>query len=105
MQIDKETVNELTNGHTTVGTTKAKLVDLELNAYKGILLRCPGSADPGGGNSDPVWVGGAGVTADSAATGGMPILPGSSMFVPLERANLLYVISTAADQDIAWMVI
>lgn len=104
MFIDKETVDagSLRNGHTAVGTTRAKLSELTTPLVKGILLRCPGSVDPNS-NTAPVWIGGPSVTADATATGGIPILPGDSAFFPLERLDLLYVISTTANQDIAWM--
>lgn len=104
MFIDKETVdaNSLRNGHTSVGTTPQKLSDLDTKVVKGILLRCPGSVDPVS-NTAPVWIGGPAVTADSTATGGIPILPGSSMMVPLERLDSLWVVSTVNNQDIAWL--
>jgi hypothetical protein len=80
-----------------VGTT------LGTGALKGILLRAPGSGDDSP-NSAPVYVGGAGVTADNMPeTGGMPICPGETLFVPLENLELLYAISTAANQQLAWI--
>lgn len=102
VDVAKESVGEVYNGHKTVGTTAVKLTDLSFPMLKGVLLRCPGGSDPVG-NSVPVWVGGRGVTADSAATGGVPILPGNSIFIPIERANLLWVVSSSADQDVAWL--
>lgn len=104
MFIDKETVGagSLRNGHTVVGATPTKLTDLTSTVVKGILLRCPGSVDPVS-NTAPVWIGGPSVTADSSETGGIPILPGDSMMVPLERLDSLYVVSTAINQDIAWL--
>jgi hypothetical protein len=103
MNIEKETVQgTLRHGHTTVGTSRVQLTALQLTAMKGVTIRAPGADDPVP-NSDPVWVGSANVTADSAATGGIPILPGASIFIPVEQLNSLYVISTAIDQDVAWM--
>lgn len=102
MEITKETVQELKTGHTVVGTSRIKLTELDFSLFKGVLLRCPGSSDPTP-NTDPIWVGGASVAADSGATGGIPVLPGDAMFIPIDRPTRLYVISTAVSQDIAWM--
>ena len=103
MEITKETVPGVSHGHQAAGTSRVRLTDLDIPVLKGVLLRCPGSEDDGGGNTASVWVGGAGVTADSTATGGMPILPGDSLFVPIERPMSLFIISTDADQDVAWI--
>jgi len=104
MDVTKESVEEFYNGHATVGLTRVKLTGtLSFPLNKGILLRCPGGTDPNP-NSDPIWVGGAGVTADSAAgSGGMPMIPGDVLFIPIDRSDKLWVISTDTDQDIAWM--
>ena len=103
MNIEKEVSpgKSLYNGHTTVGLTAVPLAN-KFPTTRGILLRCPGSLDPTP-NTACVWVGGKGVTADSAATGGMPIAPGSHLVLPVDDASAIYVISTAADQDVAWM--
>lgn len=103
MEITKESVPGLLHGHQAAGTSRIRLTDLDIPVHKGVLMRCPGSEDAGGGNTAPVWVGGNGVTADSAATGGIPILPGDSLFVPIERPMSLFIISTDADQDVAWI--
>lgn len=106
MEITKETIEVFGHGHAVVGTSPTKLVTYSVAALKGVLLRCPGSADPSG-NTDPVWVGnGPNVTANSnVQNGGMPLLPGSAMFIPLDDPSKLWVISTAVDQDIAWMIV
>ncbi len=106
MDISRETVHDLWQGHALVGLTRVKVVSLELGtqALKGILLVTPGTNAPVP-NTHPVWVGGGGVSADSnAETGGMPLLPGDSLFVPVADVSKLYAVSTAADQDLAWMV-
>jgi hypothetical protein len=105
VQIDKETVSDLYHGVTVVGTQRTFLTDKAPKAYKGVLLRCPGSTDDGGGNSVSVYVGGRGVTADKNASGGIPITPGTAMFVPIEDASRLFVIATANNQHIAWMLV
>ncbi len=104
MDIDRETTpsGELKNGHTVVGATTSPLTPLSFKGYRGVLVYAPGNADPTP-NTAPVWVGRAAVTADSeVGTGGMPLVPGASLFIPVDDPSKLYVISTVADQDIAW---
>ena len=106
MDIGKETVNDLWHGHTVVGTSRVKIVSLALGtqALKGILLVTPGTGAPTP-NTNPIWIGGIGVTADSTPeTGGMWLMPGDRLFVPLADVPKLYAVSTAASQDLAWMV-
>lgn len=105
MEITKESVRELKHGWTTVGTTAIQLSPLDFNAFKGVLMFCPGTTYPGGGNAVPVWIGGAKMTADNGPNGGVPIVPGSSMMIPIERIDLIYVISSMADQKISWMLL
>lgn len=104
MEVVKESVIELYAGHTAAGLIRLRAVTPDFEGMlKGVLLRAPGSGDPTP-NIAPIWLGGNGVTADSNEnTGGMPLPPGESLFIPLERLDRLFVISTAADQDLAWM--
>ena len=104
MEIAKESVVDLFTGHVVVGTTRKRVVAPDFEGMmKGLLVRAPGSGDPTP-NAVTVWIGGNGVTADSnMSTGGMPLPPGESMFIPLERLEKLWAISTAADQDLAWL--
>lgn len=104
MEVVKESVNDLYHGHVTIGTTRKRVVQMDFSGMlKGILIRAPGSGDPIA-NTVPVWFGGTGVTADSICeTGGMPLPPGECLFVPLEQLKSLYAISTADNQDLAWM--
>ncbi len=104
MDIDHEAVENLHHGHTAVGTTAVVLTNLDLPIYKGILLRCPGESDDTP-NTATVYVGGPGVTADASATGGMPILPGTAIFLPVSEVSLVYLVSQGAAQDVAWMLI
>ena len=95
----------LIHGHTTVGTSIVQLTTINDSVFKGVLLRCPGSSDPVP-NGSPIWVGNIFVTADSTAdSGGLPIAPGEALFIPIDDPSNLYVRSTAAGQDIAWMLI
>ena len=103
MEITKEAVRELFQGHKSVGTTRVKLTELDFTVNKGVLVRCPGTSDPVA-NTVPVWIGGSAVTANSAeGTGGIPILPGDSIFIPIDKPNLLWVVSSAVSQDVAWL--
>lgn len=105
MKIEQESVNGLNHGHTVVGTTRVKLTSVAgFKALKGVLMRAPGSTDPTP-NIAPIWVGGPGVAADSTDKGGIPILPGDALFIPVEQLDSLWVISTSNAQDIAWLSI
>ena len=104
MDVVKESVSDMFFGHTSVGTTAKKIVPQKFPVQKGVLLRSPGAGDPVP-NTRPVWIGGCGVTADSLATGGVPLCPGESMFIPLEDPTRLHAVSTAEGQDLAWMAV
>jgi len=94
---------ELRNGHKTVGTSAVQLTPQSFKAEKGILIRSPGADDPTP-NTAVVWVAQTpNVTADSTGSGGYPLAPGESVSLPVNDPSKLYVISTAADQTIAWM--
>lgn len=57
-------------------------------------------------NSGIVYVGPSGVTADSAdATDGFPLYPGDSLFLPVENANLVYVIASTNNQKARWIAV
>ena len=100
--IGKESARDLFYGHRQVGVVAHQLSDDSIPCNKGVLLRTPGPVDPVP-NTACVWVGGEGVTASNAANGGMPIPPGETLFVPIDDPARLWVISTDADQDVAWM--
>jgi hypothetical protein len=91
-------------GHKVVGATAVQLTALSAEMRKGILLRTPGDSDPTP-NTAPIWVGNnASVTADSdPETGGMPLVPGAALEVPAQNAQDIWLISTAASQDVAWI--
>src|SRR3989304_541074 len=99
--IGQETIKafELAHGHTVVGSSRETIIPENFTAVKGILLRCPGIDDPIP-NTAPIWIGKAGVTADSGVSGGMPILPGASLFLPTANPIALYAISPDEDQDL-----
>lgn len=91
-------------GHKVVGATAVRLTDVSAEMVKGVLVRTPGDADPTP-NTATIWVGNnPKVTADSnVETGGMPVIPGAALTIPAKYAHDIWVISTAASQDIAWI--
>lgn len=99
---DSSGIKDLGNGHLLVTQAAAPITN-KSGLYRGILLRCPGSKDPTP-NTRPVWIGRKGVTANSGDTGGMPVVPGSSLFVPIDDPTQLYAVTdTMVDQDLAWL--
>ena len=105
MELYRETVKYVANGHTLVGLVATQLSLTTYKINKGVLLRAPGAVDSIS-NTTAIWVGNQAVTNDSNPdTGGMPIIPGASLFIPIDDITLLYVIAGAVDQDIAWMVV
>jgi hypothetical protein len=106
VKVSKSTVpNRVYHGHKVVGTTVVRLVPTSNDLTTGLLIRTPGVDDPVP-NTAVVWVGGSNVTADSdEATGGFPLTPGGSLVINVEHVTDLHFISTAADQEIAWIAI
>jgi hypothetical protein len=103
MDIEREAVNDLYYGHQTAGVVARRLVERSCPCLKGVLLRTPNTTDPVP-NTACVWVGDSRVKANSDEDrGGMPIPAGEALFLPVSNANRLWVISTADNQDVAWM--
>ncbi len=100
----KETspAKDLKYGHTAVGTTAVPITPNSVELVRGLLLRAPGPNDltP---NTDVVYIGHKQVTPDSSATGGMPLLPGSVIELPIDDPSLIFAISLTEGQDLAWM--
>jgi hypothetical protein len=100
---DTVETKELKWGHKVVGASAVQLTALEFKFTKGLLIRAPGTGDTTP-NTNPIWIGGKGVTANSnVGTGGVPLLPGESINLPVDDPTEVYVISDAATQDVAWM--
>lgn len=94
---------DLIHGHTAVGVTTVPLTTLSLKCVRGLLLRAPGPGEDDA-NTDVVYCGRAAVTADADTnTGGFPILPGSTLFLPVDDPSKVYVVSPSASQSLAWM--
>ncbi len=103
--IGKEAATALAFGHCPVGITARRLTDTPTPCQKGVLVRAPGSVDPTP-NTACVWVGDSRVLASSdQQRGGMPVPPGEALFVPIDDPNRLWAVSTADNQDLAWMAI
>jgi hypothetical protein len=102
--IEKESIDSpVQNRVVVVGATAVPINPFEFRFMKGFLLYLPGTLDPTP-NTAPVWIGDAKVTADmDADTGGFPLVPGSSLFVPVEFLRDVYAISTMADQHLMWL--
>lgn len=107
VDVSKDSVASWEVGHKSVGTSHVQLFPTisVSNVYKGVMIRTPGSSDPAA-NSAPIWIGKDNVTADSTpGTGGFPLIPGATIVIPLEIVDQIYAISTAASQDLAYMLI
>lgn len=77
---------------TTVGVTAVPLPAAPLAGRATMLMQ----ADPA--NTANIYLGASTVTADTAATGGIILLPGQSIPISLAAAVILYARSTAASQ-------
>lgn len=103
MQLGQETVPDVAHSWVEVGATRVKISAIGYPLLKGILIHAPGSTYPGGGNDATIWIGGPGVTADAEVTGGIPLAPGTSLFLAVTSADKLWAVSTDADQLLAWI--
>ena len=100
----KETspARDLKHGHAVVGTVAVPVTPNKVELVRGLLLRAPGSNDPTP-NTDVIYIGLKSVTADLSPTGGMPLLPGAIMELPIDDPSVIYAISLSPNQDLAWM--
>lgn len=88
----------LDHGHIPVGTAAAQLLATKFNFRYGVTLYASSS------NAANIWIGRSGVTANTnAITGGFPLVPGSSITLPVAEMQHIYAISTSASQDLAWL--
>lgn len=89
------------HGWVVVGTSPVQLTaKIFAEVYKGVLI----VADPD--NTNTIFLGRASVTSDKDPdTGGIPLPPGASITIPIEAPQLIYAISDAATQRVAWMTI
>jgi len=83
-------------GRKSVGLVAAPLAEESLPCVHGVMLV------PHPDNTGSVYFGGPGCTADSdATTDGCLVLP-AGVTVPIEEAALLYLVASAADQQVFW---
>jgi len=91
----------LTTGSlSTVGTTAVQMHSGSILAVTGITVRSSPS------NTAMIYIGPSTVTANTAAaTDGMPLKIGESITLALTNINLIYLIATAAAQEVFWVVL
>jgi hypothetical protein len=93
VEVVKSGVKDFSHGQTTVGATAVKLVETSHAVYGVAIVP---SVDTG----QSVYVGGVGVTA---ATG--LLVPAGGILIPVSDPSKLFVVATAADQTVTWMVL
>lgn len=100
MEITQETspANDLKHGHIPVGTETVRLCHSFITR-RGVLLRADSE------NTANVYVGNGPNIDTGGENGGMPLPPGTSLFIPIDDPSVLYVVSTDTDQDLAWMAV
>ncbi len=99
--IQKMTRNSqfLDHAHVVVGTSAVQISSrTDIKCKQGIVLYANVS------NTNKIWIGKEGVTANNnAITGGFVLTPGSSLEVPIEEMLNIYARSDAAAQDLMWI--
>ena len=83
-----------------IDTIAEQITSTSFSAKRGVILRCPLA------NTGTVYVGNSDVTAGTtAATDGIPIESGESLFLEVNNPNLLYAIGSANNQTIFWLAV
>jgi len=100
MEITAETspAADLKHGHTPVGTEAIPLCHSFITR-RGVLVRADNA------NSANVFIGLGPNVSTNGENGGMPLPPGTSLFVPVDDPSALYLISTDTDLDVARMAV
>jgi hypothetical protein len=86
--------------HTVVGVTPVALGNTAVKFVRGLLLRAPGHDDVTP-NTGVIFIGDRNVTVAT----GLALIPGASIELPVDDSSLIYVVSTHADQDLAWLAV
>ncbi len=104
INVHREAVNfPIQNRNVAVGVAAVEVNPFGFRFIKGIQLYAPGSSDVAP-NTATIWLGNINVTSDQDVdTGGFPLVPGSSLFLPSEFVDGLYVISGSASQILTWL--
>ena len=84
-------------GQTAVGGTYVNLANHA--AVRGVIIKALA------GNTANIYVGNNNSVTTSGTTGGLELIPGDSIFLPLTNLNLVFCISTIAAQKVSWVVI
>jgi hypothetical protein len=89
-----------TGSLSTVGTTAVQMHSGSILALTGVTVRSSPS------NTAMIYVGPSTVTANTAAaTDGIPLKIGESITLAITNINLIYLIATAAAQEVFWVVL
>ena len=92
---------KFSTGSKAVGGTAVQLLPVAMKVIKGVQLKADAA------NTGIIYVGyNPSVTAAAAdTTDGFPISAGEGIFVPVEDITRIYVIASAAAQEIYWLVV
>lgn len=92
--------NKFNHGRNSdVDTAAEQITTTNIVASHGVLVKAAN------GNSGKIYVGKSDVTADSTdATDGFELGAGESVFVEIDNANKVYVIASAANQSVYYIV-
>lgn len=83
-----------------VDATAEQLTTTSITAAHGVLVKAHRN------NTGIVYVGNSDVTAETAAaTDGLPLEAGETLFVEVNNPNKLYVIASAANQKVHWFAV
>lgn len=101
---EKESIDSaIMTGNVVVGTTAVMINAPKFRFMKGIMLHAPGEPESVP-NAAVVYLGNQNVTADThAETGGFPLAPGSSLFIPSDILVGLHVVSPITAQLLSWI--
>lgn len=87
----------LIHGQTTVGTSAVQLTTNAEVLVKGVLIKAAAA------NSASIFVGKAGVAATGATNGGLALAAGEGIFIPVEDASTIWLISTTGSQGVSFL--
>ena len=87
-------------GRTVVGQSPIQLTIVTGPTVRGILIRAPGIGESNV-NTDMVYVGDYQVTVAT----GFPLTPGAAIELPIDDPSQIYVVSSSANQTVAWMAV
>lgn len=95
------TGSTITTGRkSSISTSAVQMTASSITAIQGVQVK---AADT---NSDKIYVGPSGVTADSSdSTDGYPLAPGDAILVPVNNANVIYLIAGSGTQKAFFLVL